>query len=60
MKQIIITIDPTGGTKIETKGYTGPSCKAGSRWLEEALGQRVKETLTPDFHKAPEAQQVKQ
>ena len=61
MKTIIVTIDPTGATKVETKGYTGASCRDGSRFLEQALGVKSAETLTPDFHKATvSSQQVKQ
>lgn len=49
-KIIEIIITPTGETKVETKGFTGPSCRDASRFLEEALGQRTDETLTPEFH----------
>jgi hypothetical protein len=60
MKTIIVTIAPSGETKIETKGYTGASCKDGSRFLEEALGTKTTETLTPEFHKTATGQQVRQ
>ena len=37
MKSIEITISPKGETKIETKGFTGGSCRKASRNLERAL-----------------------
>ena len=59
MKTIEIIISPTGETTVETKGYTGSTCRDGSRFVEEALGTRTGEKLTAEFHKAP-VQQVKQ
>ena len=52
MKTIEITINPTGETKVETRGFSGASCRDASRFLEEALGQRSAETLTPEFHQS--------
>jgi hypothetical protein len=46
---IEIIISPAGTTKLETKGFTGPSCRDASRFLEEALGCRSTETLTAKF-----------
>jgi Protein of unknown function (DUF2997) len=45
-----VIVSPNGETKIETKGFTGTSCRHASRFLEEALGQRVGEQLTAEFH----------
>ena len=59
-KQIILTISPTGETTVETKGYAGAACKAGSKFIEDALGNRVSEKLTTEYHKAENKQQVKQ
>jgi hypothetical protein len=56
-KTIEIIISPTGETKVQTKGYSGRSCRDGSKFLEEALGQRVAEKLTPEFHQAEQQQQ---
>ncbi len=53
MTQIIeVVVSPTGETKIETKGFAGSSCRDASRFVEEALGQRVGEQLTAEFHAA--------
>ena len=44
MTQVIeITIAPDGQTKLETKGFTGASCRDASRFIEQALGQQVGE-----------------
>jgi hypothetical protein len=49
-KIIEIIVSPTGETKLETKGFTGSSCRDASKFMEEALGQRFGETLTAEFH----------
>jgi hypothetical protein len=50
MKTIELTIAPDGETTVKTIGYTGASCKDGSRWLEESLGVKTGETLTQEYH----------
>ncbi len=50
MKTIQITISPTGETTVTTRGYQGAECQAASRFVEEALGLRVSEQLTSEFH----------
>ena len=50
MKTIEITIQPSGETKVETKGFAGSKCKEASRFLEEALGERNHEELTAEFY----------
>jgi hypothetical protein len=37
---------------VETKGFTGPSCKDASRFLEQALGESTAERLTAEFHQS--------
>ncbi len=49
-KQIIITISPSGESTVETKGYTGASCKDASKFLESTLGSVQAETLKPEYH----------
>ena len=60
MKQIIITIAPDGETTVETKGYSGPACKDGSKFVEDALGNKTAERLTAEYHKPAVKEQVKQ
>jgi len=47
---IIVTVSPTGTTRIETHGYTGASCRDATRALEAALGVREHEQLTSEFY----------
>ena len=60
MKTIDIIIAPNGETKIETKGFAGPSCRAASQFLEHALGTRVSEQLTAEFHQSIQSGQAKE
>ena len=47
---IEVVVSPLGEVKVETKGFTGSSCRQASRFLEEALGQATSESLTVAFH----------
>jgi hypothetical protein len=61
MKIIEITIDSKGQTKVETRGFTGGECREASKFIEHALGQRIGETLTAEFHQTQASeQQLKQ
>ncbi len=60
MKTIEITIAPDGQTNVETKGFAGESCRAASRFIEEAIGRRVVETLTAEFHQTQVGQTTNQ
>jgi hypothetical protein len=51
-KKIVITVGPAGETTVQTHGYTGPACKDASRFIEEAIGEKTAEKLTPDFHRS--------
>jgi hypothetical protein len=59
-KTIEITVSPTGQTSVQTKGFAGGECRDASRFVEEALGQRVSETLTAEFHQVANQQVVQQ
>ena len=59
-KIIEITVSPNGEARVQTKGFTGGECRDASRFVEEALGQRVSETLTAEFHQAASQQAVQQ
>jgi hypothetical protein len=52
MKTIEITVSPTGETKVQTRGFTGGSCVQASALIEQALGRRTSEQLTPEFFQA--------
>jgi hypothetical protein len=57
MPQIIeVVISPQGVTRVETKGFTGSSCRQASQFLEQALGATVSEELTAEFYLREPAQ----
>ncbi len=58
MKTIEITVASTGTTTVQTKGFTGASCRDASRLIEQALGEKVSEQLTAEFYQAQTQQQV--
>jgi hypothetical protein len=60
MRTIEIVVTPTGETKVETKGFTGSSCRDASRFIEQALGQSTGEKLTAEFHQTESVQQTNQ
>ena len=45
-----VIISTTGETNVMTKGFSGASCRDASRFIEQALGQRISESLTAEFH----------
>ena len=51
-KKIEITFSLEGEVTLETKGFAGKSCLAGSKFIEEALGQKGVITPTADYYKA--------
>ena len=60
LKTIEIIVSPTGQTSVQTKGFVGGECRDASRFVEEALGQRVSETLTAEFHQHAQQQDAVQ
>jgi hypothetical protein len=58
MTRIEILIAPNGQATVQTKGFSGPSCQAASRFIEQALGSRINEAITPEFHQQASQQQV--
>lgn len=58
MKTVEITISPTGQSTVQTKGFTGPSCKEASRLIEQALGKTISEQHTAEFYQATSTQQA--
>jgi len=58
MKLIELIVSPEGNTRIETKGFSGGSCREASQFLELALGQRSGEQLTAEFHTSSAVQSV--
>ena len=58
MKTIEILVSPKGDTLVQTRGFTGSSCREASRFIEQALGQPASETLTAEFHQSEAADRV--
>jgi hypothetical protein len=56
-KTIEIIVSPTGQTRLETKGFSGTSCRDASRAFEAALGLSQGEQLTAEFHRAANTDQ---
>ena len=59
MKTIEIVVSPKGESRVETKGFSGNSCRDASKFIEQALGQQTNEQLTAGYYAAQstEAQQ---
>jgi hypothetical protein len=60
LKQIVLTISPTGETKLETRGYSGESCREASRWLEQALGQVTGDEPTAELYQSAPSERLYQ
>jgi hypothetical protein len=54
LKTIEITVSPKGETKVETRGFSGGECREASRFVEQALGTRTAEQLSPEFYERQE------
>jgi hypothetical protein len=52
MKTVEIIFAPTGGVRLQTRGFVGRSCLAASRFLEAALGRTTSDRLSRDFYAA--------
>jgi 4-hydroxy-3-methylbut-2-en-1-yl diphosphate synthase IspG/GcpE len=59
-KIIEVIVNPKGETTVATKGFAGASCQQASRFLEDALGLRVREERTSEFYQSLTAEQVQQ
>lgn len=49
-RTIDIIVAPDGSLSLQTRGFTGAACRDASRTLEQALGLRLSEQLTAEFH----------
>ncbi|MGO8683144.1 MAG: DUF2997 domain-containing protein [Thermoleophilia bacterium] len=56
-RSIEITVNTKGETTVTTKGFVGSSCREASKFVEEALGQRLDERLTVEFHQVQSVEQ---
>lgn len=57
MAEIIITVSNMGETTIHAKGYSGNSCEAATKFIEDAIGVVKWRAPTPErFESASVAQ----
>jgi hypothetical protein len=49
VKIIEVIVTPSGETRVETKGFSGASCRDATRALEQALGSQTDEQLTREY-----------
>ena len=59
-KTLEIIVTPRGKVSVQALGFTGSSCRDASKFLEQALGQRLSEHLTAEFHQSLPTQQTQQ
>lgn len=56
-KTIEITVSPKGESTVQTKGFTGSSCRDASKFIEQALGEKTGEKLTQEFYQQQSTEQ---
>ena len=54
---IEVTISPTGEVSIQTRGYTGSTCRQASQFLEKALGQVAQDRPTAEMYQSQTTRQ---
>ena len=52
MSSVEIIISAGGESRVQTAGFSGASCRAGSEFIERALGAPVHEQLLPQFYES--------
>ena len=50
MKTIEIVVDTKGESSVQTKGFSGSSCREASRLIERALGTVQSDTPTGEMY----------
>jgi hypothetical protein len=56
-RTIEITVNTKGEATVTTKGFAGDSCREASKFVEQALGQRLDERLTAEFYATQSVEQ---
>jgi hypothetical protein len=60
MKTIELVVSPTGETKLQTRGFTGDSCREASAFLEAALGAKQSDQPTSEAFAAANESSLQQ
>ncbi len=55
-----VIVSTQGQTRVETKGFSGSTCRDATRFIEHALGKVASEKLTDDFYRQTEAESLRQ
>jgi hypothetical protein len=50
VKTLEVIVSPTGEAVVQTKGFTGATCRQASHALEQALGIKQSDTPTAEMH----------
>ena len=56
-RRIEIIVNPDGSSSVQTRGFTGSSCRDASRFIEQALGEVSGEQLTAEYYQSAEQHQ---
>lgn len=57
MSTIEIVISPSGQSTVQTRGFSGSSCRDASRFIEQAIGRPTGERLTAEFRQVQPIQE---
>jgi hypothetical protein len=49
-RTIEVIVSPAGEATVQTKGFSGPSCRDASRFVERALGVVQSDRPTAEMH----------
>lgn len=58
-RQISLVIHTNGTSTLETHGITGPGCQAASRFLQQALGRPIQESLKSEYFQSGRVHQAR-
>jgi hypothetical protein len=57
-REMLITIGPGGGVRIEVQGVPGADCLDFSKFLEEELGEVVERQRTAEYYQQAEEKRL--
>jgi hypothetical protein len=60
MKTIEIIVTREGKTSVQTKGFSGASCRDASQFIEQALGKVAEDKLTAEFYQTESVRESQQ
>jgi hypothetical protein len=60
MKTVEIIVTKEGQTSVQTKGFSGDSCREASQFIEQALGKVAEDKLTAEFYQTESVRESQQ